>query len=395
MIREHEPDLYSEDSEDVLPVQQNELEESLSLNQEKRSPEANMTNKLEGLFYFLGKVTRRNDGKLESSKSERPLSVRRERAKLYKLFKKTKDPEERKRIIQEARDRDEALRGFLNQGEVSMSDPELGQAKARFTILKPSQEKELKDKPPIVLIPGISNDLACVETLGQELSLSGHKVIVVGYPESFMGEVSQEFVDKCKESDSYAPHAKFFENAIDQIVSQEGNIELWGFSTGGPISAEMLSNNPRFSQRVTRAVLVNPSGSVEQNQRQLMTGLAGEVKGLISGDAAKFVMTTGREVQDNVEPQTPDHLKKRDEVFATLMERISHRSQSFDTMQVQEQGDIIVVSYDNDNVTKSKRMFSMENPPHNPNIKKMTLSGYHSTPLLKPKELIERVGAIK
>jgi len=363
---------------------------NLERKQEKRDPEANMLDKLDGAFYFLGAVTRKNIGKIENSKPERPLSVRRERAELYKRFKKTKNTEERKQIVQEARERDSALEQFLNQGEVEVSDEDFGEAKARFSIINPQQEKEKRDKPPIVFIPGISNDLACVETISQELSLSGRRVITIAFPESFMGRVSEKFAERCEQVPGYATHAKFFEEAIKKILP-EGDIELWGYSTGGPISAKMLTNNPEFSKRVKDAVLINPAGSVEQSKKQLSFGVAKEVRGMASKDTAKFVMTVGRKIREDVEVMAPEHEKLRNQIFGTLMDRIQHKSPDFNSMRVREGGKITVVSYDKDDITKCRKFFNPKNQPENPQVKTMVLKGCHMTPVTKPKELLSKI----
>jgi len=358
--------------------------------QEKEHPEKNLMDSFNRLFYLLGKVVRENRGKLETERPVRTLYTRAKRAELYKQFKRTRNRENRQKIVQEAKERDQVLKEFLHQGDVGVSRPEIGNAKARFAVVNPPVEKEIKGEVPIVFIPGISNDLACVEQITQEAALSGRKIAVIGYPSSFMGEASPEFLASCKESQNFKSHATFFEDAIKKIVP-DGNFELWGYSTGGPIVAEMLTDNKDFSERVTNAALIAPAGVVTQNKAEFLLGIAKDLRGLIPG-AHKNVLTdivTGKGRKEHVAPEASGQRKIKDEVSGILMDRIRRKSPCFDRMKVQEGGVITVVSYRGDDITKSRKL-KVENPQVGEHIK---LPGHHGAPLLHAPELVSRISA--
>lgn len=382
--REQSPDIPDSEAEN------HKLEEQL------RYPEKNLVDHFEYLFRIFGVVTRKNTPrpKFERTGPERPLSVRRERARLYKLFRgtdKKKDAGKRKLIRNEARDKDDILRQFLKQGEVKVSSPELGEVSARYTEMDPPKERVTEKKPPIVLIPGLANDLECVDALAQELAFSGRKIIVIGHPDSWMGQVSPEFTQAVEHSPTLAPHARFFSEAIQKILPDAAELELWGFSTGGPAVMEMLASDPHLSKKVTEAVLINPIGAVQQTSRQLWTGLVKEIKSWISPSFSSYVLTAGREKGET--PEAPGQRKLKIRVRNALMKRIREPSVHWSEAKVREDGRIVVVAGQSDDVTQCRKTFNQKTPLPNAQMKVVEFPGNHAAPLAHARELIEQVTA--
>jgi hypothetical protein len=185
--------------------------------------------------------------------------------------------------------------------------------------------------------------------MAESLAYGGRRVICVGYPESFMGRVTDAFATEVEQRKNLELHTQFFQSAIQELTQQYPNIELWGLSTGGPIAAEILSN-PQMQEKVANAVFISPAGCVEQSQTSMGVCVAREATGLLKRFGSlmpKFVMTTGRK---EGEDEAMVNLRKR--VSGSLMEAITNRSSAWDTMQVQEGGKIVIVWGGKDHITK-------------------------------------------
>lgn len=370
-----------EDSPEAPNTPAQSPEEVGARHQEKTTPEQNKSKSLDSLFYFIGSITRKS---LADKKTgiERSRQLRRTRAKLYKKFKRA--PAENQvstDIFREAKLRDALEVQFLNQGEVTVDIPSLGPQTSRYTTvdLPESQKpKEAVDKPPIVFIPGISNDLVYGIGLVEELALSGRKVISIGYPESTLGKVTPEFAKACQASQTYEPHTTFFKEAISRLVGKDTPIELWGHSTGSAIIGDLLKD-PQFSQKVTTAVLLCPASSFEQSDLSLNIGTASELRDLIGNlpEYSRFDYT----------PQGQSDLKK--EVYNTMRKKVCTKL-DYTTSRVQEGGKIVVVSGAKDNIVKSR--LARQDFERNPQITFINWPGaYHATPMIKPEATIDMV----
>lgn len=364
-----------------------------------RYPEKNLVESYEYLFRWLGAVTRKN-----AEVPERPLSVRRQRARLYKLFSAARvapavlvrkldrtDPArlKRKAILEEAQDRDGLLDQFLSQGVVKSTCNGIGEVAASFATVHPPPNRAISGAPPIVLIPGISNDLVSVDGLVQEIAYSGRKVVVIGYPDSHMGMVTLTFVEDAERAKGFGAHVAFFRDAIRQVLPGEPLVELWGFSTGGPIVAEMVASDPEFAHTVSRAVLVDPAGVVKQSSLQLAIGLVRDFQTFLKDPRrlAGVGWVVGRHKSTPPEAAGQRELKKR--VFQALFARVRQPSPCWYAMRVR--GDIVVVSFKSSEVTKCYQVFDGRTPPPNPQMKVIVLKGFHTTPLVESAAVIERV----
>ena len=320
--------------------------------------------------------------------TERSLATRAVRARLYKQLKSIPENNKaaRQKVLDEAHTRDEIAKAYLDQGEITVNIPEMGSQMARFAVLEPpaGRVNSQTQKPPIFLIPGISNDLDSVAGLAQEISYTGRKVITVAFPETALGRVTPEFAEATQKAKNYEPHAIFFEQALSKFVP-EGDIEIWGFSTGGPIAAEMF-NNPKYQERTTNAILIAPASSVDQSGTSLYLGLGHEVFGFKDTVQRYSFISGGKEGKD-----TKEEKRAKTDTFNALIEKvITQKAALFKDAKVRQGGKIIIVSQENDDVTKTEKAKGMF--AQNPQAEVTTLkSAYHNTAVTEPERILMRV----
>jgi pimeloyl-ACP methyl ester carboxylesterase len=345
--------------------------------------------------------------------SRRTLALRRVRAELMDVVRKIPktDTEGRRDLISQGHARDELAEQFMSgQEEVSVEVGDTGKQTARFVVLTPPETRrsEAQDaKPPIFMIPGISNDLESMGMLPQELAFSGRKVVLVGFPESWHGEATDAFGKATEESKTYEPHTTFFKEAISAIEDKQevrdkigitSEIDLWGYSTGAAIVAEILATDKQFREQVANAAIICPPNCVDQENFKIFgqeiplpgaiinelweTVRPGNIK-----DAAKRNVTNRHDIQS-----TEDHRKRMLKTYNALREKVLRKNDWWkNDLRVKEGGKITVVSYDKDRLTKSYKV--ADEIAQNPNLHVIELSGSHNTPLSKPKEAIEAVSA--
>jgi hypothetical protein len=257
------------------------------------------------------------------------------------------DREKRKALLTEAKDNDRIAKEFLNQGMVQVTFPNLGEQSARYSIMNKSPESE-KTTSPIVIIPGISNDLDSIEAHAQSVARNGREVISLGYPEGHAGKVTQAFADAVVEKGDLSYHTQFFKEAINALT--HGELEVWGLSTGAAIVAEILSD-PEFQQKVSNAVLISPAGSVEQTQRDLHMGFLKDMRSFIhnvSDIVPSFVWFSGKKGEKDTIQQN-----LFGKINGALQKAVSHKSPHWESMAVKDGGHIIVIAGGKDEVTKS------------------------------------------
>ncbi|MBI2018156.1 hypothetical protein HYS96_00440 [Candidatus Daviesbacteria bacterium] len=366
--------------------------------QEKVVPEKNLVANLEKLLYALRLVTHRSTVKgvnRSEVQSERFLSIRTTRAQLLKEFKSTSkaDKEARISILLEAHARDEIAEQYLTQGEVKVNIPGLGEQSARYTIMiSPESRKTpntvLYSNPPIFLIPGLSNDIDCVGALAQEIAYMGRKVIVVGMPESIMGRITPEFAEAVSQTPGFGPHTKFFKGAINALVGENNQVELWGHSIGAVIIAEFL-NDPKNRARVERAVLLNPASSANISEHSLNLGILNELRNLLSRNLPKYTLSNRGQMEQN-------DLKAN--LTRIMLEKVCTLYQVWQNVRVREGGRIIVYSGQKDNLTRSYELFRGDKELEarlrqvNPQMEVIDdPNGFHSTVLIEPQKVISQV----
>lgn len=371
--------------------------------QEKEVPENNLIRNYNKLFYFLRLVTRKSiieGSKIEGTDSsiERPISQRATRAQLFKKFLAIpkSDKEGRKNILAEAHVRDEITKQYLNQGEVKVNIPRLGEQSARYTVMEPPQPKidEAAKKPPIFLIPGLANDIDCVGALAQELPFMGRKTIVVGVPESEMGRITPEFTQAASNTDSFSPHCEFFKGAVNALVGENQLVELWGYSSGSTIIAEML-NDPEFRQKVSCAVLLSPAASSNITKNALNLGILNELRNLLSRNLPKYTLSLAKSSGGE-----QDRLKG--EVFQAMLKKVRTATAAWKKARVRDGGKIVIFSGEKDFMTKSFEIFkgdpasTAKLKQENPQIEVIdSPNAFHTTPLLEPQTVIQEVSKVQ
>jgi pimeloyl-ACP methyl ester carboxylesterase len=355
--------------------------------QEKSVPEYNVIEqRLSTLFRQIGAVTHPSlsGEKGEPREISRSLLTRAVRAELLKKLKSAPWKE----VIAEARDRDEIARNFLNQREISINLPGLGEQKARYVVIEPSKSRETSDsksKPTIFLIPGGANDIDPVGGLAQEIAFMGRRVVVVALPESTLGEITPEFAQSVTESKTYEPQVSFYKKAIRKIVGKE-DVELWGFSAGAPIAAELLTDS-EFQEEIPNAVLLSPAGITNQTRTQFFSGLVYEVLEMAKKykSVAKYSLVLGRKT-----PDKPGQKELKWKVFKSIVKKVRRQSDFWSEARVRENGKIIVFSGGKDRLTKSA--LAEDELRKNPQIEVISEpQASHATPLVSPAGVLKKI----
>jgi hypothetical protein len=343
------------------------------------------------LFYRVGKATHRSKtakGEGDSRKIERSLHGRVSRRDI--LGRLESGQISRLEAVAEGKKLDEIDRQFADQKELVVNLPELGQQSSFYTDINLSKNSESGDseqKPPVFIVPALSGDLYGIEPIVRELALSGRRVVSVAYPESFHGETTKEFADAVDSSKTYYPHTDYFKKAIELLL-QEGNIELWGFSTGGPIVAELLSD-PEIQERTTNAVVVSPASCLNQSKIEFNAGLLNEMKETAKNIAglSDISLVYGRKTSGD-----KDNLERRKRIFNTLLfQKVCKETEAWRDMRVKEHGEITIILGGKDKITKSYSKVKEFNAliPQVRVIEKPNWA--HLTPLFQAKELVDSV----
>ncbi len=258
-------------------------------------------------------------------------------------------------LFAEGKARQEVLREYLRQQEVEVPTQD-GTLMARSAVVHPPEAKrspETDALAPIILIPGISNDIGSVGNLVRELALSGRTVAVIGFPESRLGGISPTGIDH---------HQEFFKKAIAGLRAYHGKnfgdtpIELWGFSTGALYAAELL-NDADFARTVKDAVLASPACVVEQSMAKMAA--EGMIEYALTLLRPRTTARTLYNETNRFQPEDPKLKKEKHAVFLKLAERVGKAILPWKTAKVQSGGHITVVSGDKDYLTHSKRVFNL------------------------------------
>lgn len=385
--------------------------------EEEKEPMKNAVELFEKIFYASGVITHAskfNRSEEHPNAAERPMFARTRRAKLFNKIKSetgdnvqykegaginfsdlkssAEEKDFKKNILEEARLRDLIDQQTLNQHEFSINLPNYGEQKARMIDITPPAElitEKTKDLPPIFLIPGLSNDIECITNLAAELAYDGRRVVSLAYPESMMAQTTEEFAQAVESDPSFEPHVQFFGAMVDHLTKDNKNIELWGYSTGAPIAAGILKNE-KYQQSVDNAVLLCSAASVEQKPTSVKIGAAKEIgylkdNGFDAGASFHFMG-----VGFNQEPSKKQS-ELHDKIFATMLNKISHANEDWKDAKVRENGNILVVSGEKDQITKSVEM-NDEFSKDNNQIRTLTIpDGYHSTPLMEPENVLPKI----
>lgn len=360
----------------------------VSLTDRKLEPHVPENNSVETkgnkIFYKLSKSTRPSKIAREGERSERSLDERARRADIYKEVLKTPDRARRKELLAEAHARDEIEAQYLAQGEIRVNIPGLGDQMARYTMIEPPEGRKLPEEhEPIFLIPGISNDLDSVGSLAKEIPYQGRSLVVVGMPDSQMGNATEQFAQAVKESPTLEPHVDFFKAAINKLVGEDAPVELWGMSAGSMIVAEML-NDPVYSERVNQAVLLSPAGTSEMTMNQQNLGVLNEtIRVYGSKKGVNYPLYLG----NNKEQKAPETAGK---TFNILRKKLLKKFEPYKTMKIKEGGQITVVTGRHDGLTRSTDSNDMFRTL--PQVELISLkNGIHNTPIIEADKVVAKV----
>lgn len=283
---------------------------------------------------------------------------------------------------------DEVDRQFLFQGTLKVNMPGLGTQEARYTIIDINPEVRDKQGPPIFVVPAISGDLTGVQPLMREAALFGKKLISVGYPDSYMGKVTSAFVKKAEESKDFEPHTTFFKMAIDHFMRESGEFEIWGYSTGGGLIADIL-RDPKYQKRARNAVLFAPGGSTKQTLLEFVTkSVPNEL------NAIKKEMPNIQDVGVALWKRAPidkGQGRLRNKAFlALLKKKVLREFPYWNDVKVKEGGKVIVVTGGRDLMTRAFERNSkfLENPQF---VVLNDPDGHHVTPLFEAEYTIRKV----
>jgi len=355
-----------------------------------RVPEYNALAKLNGIMHFAGTVTETSRIAGQQGDIERPMTLRNRRSELYKAAMKSDRPQ-RKELFKEAHVRDEIAREYLNQGVLKVTLPGLGTQEATYTTIDPPESQrtlETSGKPPIFLIPGAANDIDAVGNIVQELPYMGRSVTVVGMPDATLGKVTDQFAQSVAEDTHYKTHTDFYKQAIDALVGREGDFELWGFSTGAPISAEILSD-PEYQRRVPNAVFISPASTIDQTTLQLGTGAVSESQKLLRRFRTlprySLVLPKG---SNSPEDKLQQAINKK--ATNGILEKVKQRLDIWDDARVREGGNIVVVAGGRDELTKCHK--GLDVFEENPQTKILDLpDASHMTPITKASQILPQI----
>lgn len=347
------------------------------------------------LFYRVGKATRRSKtarGEEGSQSIERSLHSRIARANILKSLRSQQiiSPIRIQEAFAKGKKFDEIDRQFADQKTLAINLSGLGTQKAFYADIQlPIQEtQETEPKPPVFIIPALSGDLYGIEPIIRELAYQGRRVVSVAYPESFHGKTTEQFASAVDLSETYYPHTAYFKKAIEQLL-QEGDIELWGYSTGGPIVAELLSD-PDMQEKVTNAVIVAPASCVDQSKLSFRVGVLNEFKEVAKniGGFSNISVVYGRKT-----PGDSGMLRRRKSIFnALLYGKVCKQTQAWKDMKVENNGKITFVLGGKDQITKGYSKFKDFAALPNSQVR---VIGYpkwsHLSPLTHARELVQKV----
>lgn len=357
-----------------------------------------MASDLFGLYYKFGQVTRErfvgNIGQKEGI--ARSPWARMERVRLLKKLERGEITHSESTI--EKRKVDEIDLQFAKQKNFDIEVLELGVQSAYGTEVNlPDHLKSPEDlsRPPIFIVPALCGDLYGIEPLIKELALKGKRVISIAYPESHLGKTTEEFARSAEGGDNktYEPHTSYFKEAIKKMIGQEGDIELWGYSTGCPIVAEILSDS-FFQNRTKNAVLISPTSVVDQSYCAFIVGNVKE-GGRILAVQHGWKTSDVSIVLGPKDAMDVENKKRRKRIFKALSKnKVISKMGVWKNVKVKEGGKVILLSAQKDKITKSNKSLSefQEFDQYSIlNLKK----GSHLTPLTRARHVISKILAIQ
>jgi pimeloyl-ACP methyl ester carboxylesterase len=279
----------------------------------------------------------------------------------------------------------------MYQEDLRVNLKDVGEVSARYCLIDVDGRLQRKDNDPdnkpIVVVGGLHNDLASMESFLLSLGVMGRTVIMIGHPGSAMGELNQEWVKRQQTDKSYSLDAQFFKQAISQVIGKNREIQLIGHSYGGPVVAEMLGDQS-FSTQVTEAAIICPAGSVNQGEARMKLGIIGELSYMLfPKHLARYLLITGKRSSVVLQEGQQDELKKDD--YDAQLFRAAQKNISLQNMKIKDRGTLLIVNAERDQITQSAAnesdQIKFAEGKKNFKVRVITLQKEpHSFPLIKP-----------
>jgi hypothetical protein len=288
------------------------------------------------------------------------------------------------------------------QQEIEVDLGSLGKQVAPILITHPT-EQPTSSEPPIFFIPGISNDVEAVGPLVHALTQTQRSIVTIGYPESSKGEVTKKFAEAVEHSSDLSPHVQFFSQAINKIYHQnfskkdkssDSELELWGYSAGATLSAELLKES--FFQRHTKkAVLLCPAACVYQKTYyffscfcpNLLRAVAESMKVLLYSESFRYMSLLKTPAKRKSKVTQGNKLK----THQALLKKLSKPYPWWEGNFHLRTGEPITVAYADYDVITNSTPF-MERLTDHPSLKiKKLCNANHVTPLVEPQRVLKEV----
>lgn len=342
------------------------------------------------LYYKFGQVTKERFAGIKGKEEgiERSPWARMERAQLLKKLKRGEVSLEF--VNAEKRKVDEVDLQFTKQKNADIEVLDLGTQSAYYADINlPDQLKSPEDtaKPPIFFMPAFAGDLYGVESLIKEEAMHGRRVISIAYPESHLGRTTEAFARSVEESSAYESHTTYFKQAINKLLGKDTEFELWGYSTGATLSAEILSD-PEFQGRVKTAVFISPMSVVDQSKAEFTKGALDEIPRAVFLKHGWKTSDVGV-VLGPKSPGDKENMSRRKRIADALEKKIIKKKDVWRNVKVKN-GKVVLVSGRNDEITKSNRAldyFSGLNQYAVIDFKNAS----HLTPLTRAKYLVGKI----
>jgi len=342
---------------------------------------------IRGVAYDLGLTTK--ESKISGTEIDRPWGLLAERADIYKkIVENWGNKEEKIKLLNEAKNLDDLFEQFLkNKKPIEVDMGELGKQSSEYVELIPKGAD--LEKPPIVIVPGISNNVDGVGGFPIVLAfLLNRKVIIVGHPESSYGKVTKKFGEAVEKSDNFGPHMVFFKSAINQIMGEETEIDICGISAGSIIVTELMKNEG-FNKKINQANIIAPPGEKEVKPKNVLKRLFMEGKGLVVDKQIQF---WPKLIVSDLKPAIKNETDWRamKDTFKTMGDKLSHRHEWWNNNLVSGKGKKTgVIIFGNDGVTLG--IEGVDEIRKNPDLEVTIMDGGHGTAAVESEKVIRKM----
>lgn len=285
-------------------------------------------------------------------------------------------------------------RQFIDQKQVAVDMAKLGTVRTYYASVEmPEDMKSIETKknklPPLGVYPALLGDTWGEQPIIREAFMQGRRVIMIGDPASYTGEMTEEFA-QAEQDGSWKPHVDFYKGATLSLIKElkkqykindeeDFPFEIAGYSTSaGRVIPDLLSD-PEFAKDILNAYCLAPVSTVNMGEHDPHIGYLREALALIPRKVgfSNAAFTLGKK-----NPQNEKQLLLRKQVEGPAIRNVTKFNPAWNTARVREGGKIIIVSGEKDTVTQTGR--SKDAFINNPNTQYSFLNirnGYHLSPV--------------